>query len=97
MGVNGIHRAGQVPELSRGGSDASAVDQKIRQLENQLRQLRSNRSLSEEEKAKRIENIQKQIEQLKRQREQRGGEEGRQTDRQNTPQRPQEFLFDVYA
>ncbi len=92
MGVNAIG-AGQAP--LRGGTDAAGVDQKIRQLENQLGQLKANQSLSDEEKAKRIENIERQIEQLKQQREQRGG--GEAAVRQDAPREPQEHLFDVYA
>lgn len=55
----------------KGLSDTTSIDQKIKQLEEQLKRIKSDKKLSGEERDKKIENVQKQIEKLKQLKEQK--------------------------
>lgn len=72
MSAGSIGNVGMSSPISQKGlSDTTSIDQKIRQLEEQLKRVKADKKLSAEEREKRMENIKKQIERLKQQKEQK--------------------------
>lgn len=66
MSVNLIGNSGGASNIQQGGKESpSSIERRIKQLEEQLKQVKTNHKLSPDEREKRIENLENQIERLK--------------------------------
>ena len=102
MSTGSIGNVGMGSPISQKGlSDTTSIDQKIKQLEEQLKRIKSDKKLSAEERDKRIKNIRKQIERLKQQKEQKvraaKDEQRQQSQREGPASADEGHLIDVLA
>lgn len=94
--VNGTQQKGQA-------NDTQSIEQRIQQLQKQIRDLKSNEKISPEEREKRIKNLEEQIERLEEQKQKMEKQErnkdidAKEVEKQEILDKPHDGALDLFV